>query len=247
MPDPAQALGEDGIAESFGGRVALIAGPIGNLLDLTLRAWERLKASDVICCEDTRHSARLFQRHGIHCRHLLSLHDRNEDRRLGEILARARAGEAIAVLSDAGMPTICDPGFRLVRACIAEGVPVDILPGPSAILTALAGSGLPTDSFYFGGFLPVKSGKREAELRRALERECTSLYFESPHRISKTLEILARLDPGRPVCVARELTKRFETYHRGLASALAADFERSPRKGEMTLVISGLSRRHPAR
>lgn len=250
--DPADSAPEadsidDGLAapsaDAFRGRVALIAGPIGNLLDLTLRALERLKASDVICCEDTRHSLRLFQRHGIGRKELISLHDRNEDRRLDEIIARARSGAAIAVVSDAGMPTVSDPGFRLVRACVAAGVPVDVLPGPSAVLTALAGSGLPTDAFYFGGFLPPKSGRRETELREALDRTCTSIYFESPHRIARSLRVLADHAPDRPVCVGRELTKKFETYHRGRAADLAADFEKSPRKGEMTLVIAGKARR----
>lgn len=246
-PDEASPDAEDEATEitpeAFRGRVALIASPIGNLMDLTIRALERLKASDVICCEDTRHSLRLFQRHGIGRKELLSLHDRNEDRRIDEIIARARSGAAIAVISDAGMPTVSDPGFRLTRACVAAGVPVDVLPGPSAVLTALAGSGLPTDAFYFGGFLPPKSGRREMEMREALERSATSIFFESPHRIAKTLRVIATLDPDRPVCVARELTKKFETFHRGRAEDLAADFEKSPRKGEMTLVVAGKTRR----
>ncbi|MCB1076611.1 MAG: 16S rRNA (cytidine(1402)-2'-O)-methyltransferase [Verrucomicrobiae bacterium] len=234
---------DDSSHEANRGRVALIATPIGNLADLTLRALERLRHSDVICCEDTRHSLRLLQRYAVGRKTLVSLHDRNEDRRIDEIISRARAGEAIAVLSDAGMPTVSDPGFRLVRACIEAGVPVDVLPGPSAVLTALAGSGLPTDAFYFGGFLPPKSGRRETEMREALDRTCTSIYFESPHRIARTLRVIATLSPDRPVCVARELTKKFETYHRGNAADLATQFENSPRKGEMTLVISGKPRR----
>lgn len=238
--DGAEISGEAG---EFGGRVAVIAGPIGNLSDLTLRALARLKAADLICCEDTRHSQRLFQRHEIGRKNLLSLHDRNEDARIAEVITRARRGEAIAVVSDAGMPSISDPGFRLIRACVAADVPVDVLPGPSAVLTALVGSGLPTDSFYFGGFLPPKSGRRETELREALERDCTSIFFESPHRIARSLGVIASIDPGRAVCVARELTKLHETFHRGAASVLAADFETRPRKGEITLVIAGRSRK----
>lgn len=221
----------------------MVAGPIGNLGDLTLRALARLRAADLICCEDTRHSQRLFQRHEIGRKNLLSLHDRNEDARISEVISRVQRGEAIAVVSDAGMPSISDPGFRLIRACVAAGVPVDVLPGPSAVLTALVGSGLPTDSFFFGGFLPPKSGRRETELREALDRDCTSIYFESPHRIARSLAVIAAVDPERLVCVARELTKLHETFHRGAASVLAADFDARPQKGEMTLVIAGRSRK----
>lgn len=227
----------------FKGRVALIASPIGNLADLSQRAKERLEASDVICCEDTRHSVRLLRHYEISRKTLISLHDRNEAARAGEVIERARAGEAIAVLSDAGMPTVSDPGYRLVRTCIDAEVPVDVLPGPSAVLAALAGSGLPTDAFYFGGFLPQKSGKRERELAEAIERPATSIFFESPYRIAKTLSALAKLDPDRAVCVARELTKKFETFHRGTAAKLAEDFTQQPRKGEMTLVIEGATRK----
>ncbi len=243
FPDPPFEEVDD-IAESepFRGRVALIASPIGNLADLTFRALARLRAADMICCEDTRHSQRLLQRHEIARKPLLSLHERNEASRSDEVIAQAKTGKVIAVLSDAGMPTVSDPGFRLVRACIDAGVPVDVLPGPSAVLTALAGSGLPTDAFYFGGFLPPKSGRRERELREALERRATSIYFETPHRIVRTLSVLADIDPERSLCVARELTKKFETFHRGSARELAEDFSRSPRKGEMTLVIAGMSR-----
>jgi 16S rRNA (cytidine1402-2'-O)-methyltransferase len=227
----------------FGGRVALIASPIGNLGDLSFRALERLNASTLICCEDTRHSVRLLKRYEIPQKPLLSLHDRNEAKRSDEVIERARSGEAIAVLSDAGMPTVSDPGYRLVRACIDSGIPVDVLPGPSAVLTALAGSGLPTDAFYFGGFLPPKSGRRETELKDALERKFTSIYFESPHRIARSLAVLAAAEPDRPVCVARELTKKFETFHRGTAAELAESFDETPRKGEMTLVITGIQRK----
>ena len=232
-----------GSVAEFKGRVALIASPIGNLGDLSQRARERLEASDVICCEDTRHSVRLLKHYAVPRKTLISLHDRNEAARSEEVIERARAGEAIAVLSDAGMPTVSDPGYRLVRACIDAEVPVDVLPGPSAVLAALAGSGLPTDAFYFGGFLPQKSGKRERELAGAIERPATSIFFESPYRIGKTLSALAKLDPDRAVCVARELTKKFETFHRGTAADLAKDFTQHPRKGEMTVVIEGASRR----
>lgn len=225
------------------GCVVLIASPIGNLGDITFRAVERLRTCDAIACEDTRHSQRLLKAYDIPAKPLISLNDRNEAARSGEIVERVRSrNECVAVLSDAGMPAVSDPGYRLVQLCIARGIPVEVLPGPSAVLTALAGSGLPTDAHFFGGFLPHKSGRRERVLREALERDCTSIFFESPHRIGKTIAALAQLDPDRPVCLARELTKKFETYHRGTAGELAVELAQHPPKGEMTLLISGLTR-----
>lgn len=225
------------------GRVVLIASPIGNLGDITYRAVECLRSCDAIACEDTRHSRRLLQAYDIPPKPLISLNDRNEAARSEEIAGRILSrNECVAVLSDAGMPTISDPGYRLVQLCISREIPVEVLPGPSAVLTALAGSGLPTDAHFFGGFLPHKSGKRERILRQALERECTSIFFESPYRIGKTIATLAQLDPGRPICLARELTKKFETFHRGTARDLAEDLAEKPLKGEMTLLISGLTR-----
>ena len=143
------------------------------------------------------------------------------------------------------MPAVSDPGYRLMRACIDADVEIDVLPGPSAVLTALVGSGMPTDAFRFGGFLPHKSGKKETELKAALDGTDTALFFESPHRITKTLALLAALDPDRPICVARELTKKFQTWHRGTAAELTSEFEArgdAKVRGEITLVIAGLSR-----
>src|SRR6202035_1150304 len=148
-------------------------------------------------------------------------------------------GEKVALLTDAGMPSISDPGFRIVRACIENGIRVEVIPGPSALLVALVASGLPTDRFYFGGFLPVKSRQRERELGTALEREVTSVYFESPHRIIRSLEIIAREDPTRLICVARELTKQFEEYRRGEVSEVLSYYAAHPPKGEITFLISG--------
>ena len=230
------------------GRVSLIAGPIGNLGDITLRALECLRRCDVIVCEDTRHSSRLLRRHDIPRKPLLSLHRHNEASRAAQIVERAAGnGEHFAVLTDAGMPSVSDPGYRLVRACIKAEVPIEVLPGPSALITALAGSGLPTDAFYFGGFLPSKSGRRRTELEAAAERRCTTIYYESPHRILKTLAALAEIDPGRDLCVARELTKQFETYHRGTAAELAEAFGEKAPKGEITLLISGKAGRKEQR
>ena len=152
-------------------------------------------------------------------------------------------GERIVFLSDAGTPTISDPGYRLVNACHEAGVRVEVIPGPSAVITALAGSGLPTDAFYFGGFLAVKSGRKGREIEEALTRRETSVFFESPHRLIKTVAAIAAIEPDREICVARELTKKFETYHRGTASQLLEYFTAQPGKGEITLLIRGCGKR----
>jgi 16S rRNA (cytidine1402-2'-O)-methyltransferase len=215
----------------------LIGTPIGNLGDITLRAVEVLKEVAVVAAEDTRRSSILLRRFQI-SKPLISFHEHNEARRTTELIERLNTGEKLALLTDAGMPSISDPGYRLVRACIESGVRIEVIPGPSAVLTALVGSGLSTDRFYFGGFLPVKSGQRETELLTALARDCTSIYFESPHRILKSLEVLGRVDPRRLVCVARELTKQFEEYRRGEVESVLAHYKAYPPKGEITLVIS---------
>jgi 16S rRNA (cytidine1402-2'-O)-methyltransferase len=216
----------------------LIGSPIGNLGDITLRALEVLKEVAIVAAEDTRRSSILLKRFQI-SKPLISFHEHNEARRTGELIERLSAGEKMALLTDAGMPSISDPGYRLVRACIERGIRIEVIPGPSAVLTALVGSGLPTDRFYFGGFIPVKSGQRERELLAALARGFTSVYFESPHRIVRSLEVLRRADPARLICVARELTKQFEEYRRGEAELVHAHYEAHPPKGEITLVISG--------
>ncbi|MEI8038869.1 MAG: 16S rRNA (cytidine(1402)-2'-O)-methyltransferase [Verrucomicrobiota bacterium] len=219
------------------GRIVIVPTPIGNLADITLRALEILKSADRIACEDTRHSAPLLAHHGIAGKTLVSLHEHNEARRAPELAAAAHAGETIALISDAGMPGISDPGYRLVQACIANGTPVEVLPGPSAVITALIGSGLPCHAFRFGGFLSVKSGKRRSSLAAALDSGETAIFFESPHRIVSTLEILADVNPAARTCVARELTKKFETYHRGTAAEVLAHFQTHPPKGEFVLLV----------
>ncbi len=226
----------------FSGRIQLVASPIGNLGDITFRAVEAIRAASAVACEDTRRSRRLLDHLGIGGKELIALHDHNERTRSGSLVERAKAGETILYLSDAGMPGISDPGYRLVNAARDAGVCVEVLPGPSAVVTALAGSGLPSDAFFFGGFLPVKSGRRTDELGQAIARRETSIYFESPHRLVGTLSILAELAPERELCVARELTKRFETYHRGPAATLAEEFHAKPPKGEITLLIRGAGR-----
>jgi len=216
--------------------ISFVPTPIGNRGDITLRALEVLREADIIACEDTRHSRPLLKHYEID-KPLLSLHDHNEAHRLLELIAKAQEGRKIAIISDAGMPLISDPGYRLMQACIAENIPYTVLPGPSAVLTALAGSGFPCHAFSFDGFLPVKKGKRRKALEAAIESGKTSLFFESPHRILSTLEILTAINPGLRVCVARELSKKFETYHRDTASALWEYFKERPAKGEIVLLL----------
>ena len=216
--------------------LSVVPTPIGNRQDITLRAIEVLKSADLIAAEDTRHSGLLLQHLGIK-KPFLSLHGHNESFRCEDVANRIAEGSHVALITDAGMPGISDPGYRLIRTCIDRGLPVSVLPGPSAVLTALVGSGFPCDRFFFGGFLPVKSGRRANELAAAAARQETSIYFESPHRILKTLAALDAICPGRTICVARELTKTFEEYRRDTPAALIAHFEKHPPKGEITLVI----------
>ncbi|XHR29562.1 MAG: 16S rRNA (cytidine(1402)-2'-O)-methyltransferase [Chthoniobacteraceae bacterium] len=220
----------------------LVPTPIGNLGDMTLRAVEVLKNATIIGAEDTRHSSILTQHFGI-TTPLISYHEHNEARRTQELMERLRREETVAIISDAGMPGISDPGARLLAACIAEGLPYSVLPGPSALITGLIGSGFSADAFYYGGFLPPKSGGRERELEAAANRRETSVFYESPHRLCKTLEAAVRCLPGRELCVARELSKTFEEYRRGLAPELLAHFTAHPPKGEMVFLVRGLTSR----
>jgi 16S rRNA (cytidine1402-2'-O)-methyltransferase len=186
--------------------------------------------------EDTRHSAVLLLHHDIR-KPMLSMHEHNEASRTAALVEEIAGGKSVALVTDAGMPGISDPGFRLIRACRERGLPVTVLPGASAVLTALVGSGFPTDAFFFGGFLPVKSGRRRTELERSLARRETSIYFESPHRLVKTLEVLSEIAPDAGVCIARELTKKFEEYRRGAPAELLAHYQACQPKGEITVVI----------
>jgi 16S rRNA (cytidine1402-2'-O)-methyltransferase len=217
--------------------LTVVPTPIGNLQDITLRALQTLREADLIAAEDTRRSAVLLLHHNIK-KPMISLHEHNEESRTAALVEEVAGGKSIVLVTDAGMPGISDPGFRLIRACRERGLGVNVLPGPSAVLTALVGSGLPTNAFYFGGFLSVKSGRRRAELERAISRSETSVYFESPHRLLRTLDVLDEIAPGADVCVARELTKRFEEYRRGTPAELRAHYKSRPPKGEITLVIS---------
>src|ERR1041384_2508472 len=222
----------------------VVATPIGNLDDITLRALDVLKSVDVIAAEDTRHSGNLLRHFEIR-KPLVSYHEHNEAMRAAELVERLAAGENVALITDAGMPGLSDPGARLIRKCIEYGLPYTIVPGVSAILTALVGSGLAADAFCFRGFLPVKSGQRERELRAAAERQETTIFFESPYRILKTLAACAELMPERQLCVARELTKKFEEFRRGTAAELLAYYHHHPPKGEIVLLISKVNRPLP--
>jgi 16S rRNA (cytidine1402-2'-O)-methyltransferase len=215
------------------GRLVVCPTPIGNLRDVTLRVLDTLRAADVIACEDTRRTRVLLDRYEI-AGALVSCHEHNERTRTRELLARAHAGETIALVSDAGMPVISDPGFLLVRECLAEGVEVEVLPGASAVPVALVASGLPASHWCFVGFLPRKRGQRECLLADAAE---TIVAFESPRRLSATLDMLAQLDPQRSVAVCRELTKLHEEVSRGSASELAERYRAHPPKGEVVLVV----------
>jgi 16S rRNA (cytidine1402-2'-O)-methyltransferase len=215
--------------------LAVCATPIGNLDDVTLRVLEELRAADVVLCEDTRHTRVLLDRHGISAR-LLSYHEHNEAKRTAELVPRLLAGERVALVSDAGLPGISDPGARLIGAALDAGVPVSVLPGPSAAETALVASGFAADRYQFVGFLP-----RGAKALRALWDEATLrrdpvVAFESPQRLPATLRSLAEVDGERPVAVCRELTKKFEEVVRGSARELAERFAQPP-KGEITLVL----------
>jgi 16S rRNA (cytidine1402-2'-O)-methyltransferase len=215
--------------------LAVCATPIGNLDDVTLRVLAELREADVVLCEDTRHTRGLLDRHGIDAR-LLSYHEHNEAARTAALLPRLEAGERVALVSDAGLPGISDPGARLVRAALDAGVSVTVLPGASAVETALVASGLVGERYQFLGFLP-RGAKALGELWRSLEGwEWPSVAFESPQRLPATLRSLAEVAPSREVAVCRELTKRFEEVVRGRASDVAARFAEPP-KGEITLVI----------
>ena len=215
------------------GRLVVCPTPIGNLEDVTLRVLSALRDADVIACEDTRRTRTLLDRYGVRAP-LVSYHEHNEERRAAELVERILGGDVVALVSDAGMPLISDPGYVLVRACVAAGVAVEVLPGPSAVIAALVASGLPADRWRFAGFLP----RRKGELRDVLaSAEGTLVAFESPRRVPGTLAVLAELEPDRPVAVCRELTKVHEEVVRGTAAELAERYGDAPPRGEIVLVV----------
>ena len=227
------------------GILYLVASPIGNLEDITFRAVRILKECDLIACEDTRHTLRLLNHYGIG-KPLISYHDHNEATRSAELIARLHAGSSVALISDAGMPLVADPGYRLVTAAVAAGISVQPIPGPSALLTALAASGLPTDAFRFAGFLPAKSGQRSSVLEAFSNDSATLIFYEAPHRILGALADVERIMGARPVVVARELTKAHEEFLRGTARQILDILSaRDAVKGEITLLI-GKAAKHDA-
>jgi 16S rRNA (cytidine1402-2'-O)-methyltransferase len=224
--------------------LVVCATPIGNLEDVTLRLLAELRAADVVLCEDTRHTRGLLERHGIDAR-LLSYHEHNEAARTSELVPRLQAGERIALVSDAGMPGVSDPGARIVRAALEAGVPVTVLPGPSAVETALVASGLVGGRYQFLGFLP-RGAKALAGMWDELRGwHHPAVAFESPQRLPATLRSLAAADPEREVAVCRELTKKFEEVVRGTAADVSARFAAAP-KGEITLVVGPAAEAKPA-
>jgi 16S rRNA (cytidine1402-2'-O)-methyltransferase len=224
-------------ASAPAGRLIVCPTPLGNLRDVTLRVLDVLGAADVVACEDTRRTRILLERHGIAARGLLSFHEHNERARAGELLARMQAGACVALVSDAGTPLVSDPGFALIRAALAAGLDVDVLPGPSAVVTALVASGLPAERFRFVGFLPRKRAELERVLGGAGGESDTLVAFESPGRLAATLGVLAALDAERPAAVCRELTKLHEEVRRGPAAELVAHYREHPPRGEIVLVL----------
>ncbi|WP_210494396.1 16S rRNA (cytidine(1402)-2'-O)-methyltransferase [Patulibacter sp. SYSU D01012] len=223
-------------APAGAGRLVVCATPIGNLEDVTPRVLRALDEADVVACEDTRHTRRLLDRHGVRAS-TVSLHEHNEDARAAELLARIAAGETVALVSDAGMPVVSDPGGRLVAAARDAGLPVEALPGASAPVTAIATAGLPADAWRFVGFLP----RRADELLATLRQPETTVAFESPKRLVASLRAIAGEDPGRPVAVCRELTKLHEEVVRGPAGDVAERFAATGVRGEITLVVAGVT------
>ena len=219
------------------GRLVVCPTPIGNLGDVTLRALQALREADAIACEDTRRTRILLDRHEIAGK-LVSFHEHNEQDRARVLVERIEGGEVVVLVSDAGMPLVSDPGYALVRACLETGLALEVLPGPSSVITALVASGLPAERWRFVGFLPRKRG----ELERVLaEGPDTLVAFESPARLAATLEALAGLEPERPAAVCRELTMLHEEVKRGTAAELADYYAQNPPRGEIVLVVGAPS------
>jgi 16S rRNA (cytidine1402-2'-O)-methyltransferase len=222
-----------------GAMLYVVGTPIGNLEDISLRALRVLKGVDLIACEDTRHTRKLLDHYGIATR-TISYHEHNEPSRAAELVQRLEHGEHIALVSDAGMPGVSDPGYRVVKAAVDRGIPVVPIPGPAAFVAALAASGLPTDAFQFGGFVPSKTGERRQALAQVADAPETQIFYEAPHRLLETLQdIVEILGPERPVVVARELTKLHEEFVRGPAIEVLRSLKdrEGGIRGEITLLL----------
>src|SRR5215217_877091 len=231
-PPPAQR--DPSRAGLVSGRLVVCPTPIGNLEDVTLRVLAALRDADVVACEDTRRTRVLLERYGVQAK-LVSYHEHNERERAAELVDRMTAGEVVALVSDAGMPLVSDPGYVLVQGCVAAGLSVEVLPGPSAALAALVASALPSDAWRFVGFLP----RKRAGLVEVFRSGDTVVAFESPRRVAASLAVLAEADAARPVAVCRELTKLHEEVVRGTASELAARYAECEPRGEVVLVVGG--------
>jgi 16S rRNA (cytidine1402-2'-O)-methyltransferase len=220
------------------GRLFVVATPIGNMADITLRAVRVLGDVDLVAAEDTRTTRKLLSHHGIKTP-LISYHDHNEALRTPELLHRIENGQSIAIVSEAGTPSISDPGYRLIREAISAGISVEPVPGPSALLAAVVVSGLPSDAFVFEGFLPRRAGERRRRLDELAAERRTLVFFEAPHRLDKTLADMLEVLGDRQVALCRELTKIHEEVRRGLLSELVSELQRRPVKGELVLVVEG--------
>jgi 16S rRNA (cytidine1402-2'-O)-methyltransferase len=225
---------------SEAGALVLVGTPIGNLGDLSPRAVEALAGADLICCEDTRRTGRLLQHAGVAGAKLRTVNDHTEVQAIADVLRRVHAGERVAVVTDAGMPGISDPGERLVRAAVDEGCTVEVVPGPSAVVAALVTSGLPTGRFVFEGFLPRKGAARRERLEAVAAEPRTTVLYEAPHRVARTLaDLVAVCGADRRVAVGRELTKLHEEVWRGTLGDAVAWAEASPPRGELVLTLDG--------
>ncbi|RLB07233.1 MAG: 16S rRNA (cytidine(1402)-2'-O)-methyltransferase [Deltaproteobacteria bacterium] len=240
MPFGSRARGKKGISPvgEKKGKLYVVSTPIGNLEDITLRAIRVLRAVDLIAAEDTRRAKRLLGRYRIKA-HLTSLFEHNEPRKKEVLVKRLLKGEEIALISEAGTPGVSDPGFRLIQRAIEEGIEVIPIPGPSALIAALAVSGLPTDSFHFFGFLPPKGAKRKKRLEEMRELRGTIILYEAPHRLLHTLMDLLETFGDRQIVVARELTKLYEEVIRGEITEVIEKLETKQIRGEITLVVAG--------
>ena len=219
-----------------GGCLYIVGTPIGNLEDITLRALRILKEVDLIACEDTRHTQKLLNHYNI-AKTLVSYHEHNEMTRSPELLIQLEQGAKIALVSDAGMPLVSDPGYRLVTLCVRHKIPVVPIPGPSAMLAALAAAGLPNEEFLFAGFLPQRSGERRRLLEHLRIEERTMIFYEAPHRVAESIADALEILGDRPACIAREVTKLHEEFLRGKLSQLAESLAERPARGEITLVV----------
>lgn len=218
------------------GCLYLVGTPIGNLEDITLRALRILKEVDQIACEDTRHTQKLLAHYDIH-KPLVSYHEHNEGKRGAELAAAMKHGAKVALVSDAGMPLVSDPGHLLVTLCLQNQIPVVPIPGPSALLASLSGSGMPTEEFLFVGFLPARSGERRRALERLRIEERTIILYEAPHRVAECVAEALEVLGDRPACLAREVTKLHEEFLRGKLSEILASLEERPARGEITLIL----------